>query len=141
MEDADFSDGTVTLSSNKQSTSNFTDNASPEEIQKLKETLSKLVTGNVSKTLASKLTNSLEDVIERNQEITTLQTMSYIPSTKNRKYRRINVQPPSISRRRFGVSRGPARLPPGRPAKKRPRNLSQNIDKNLPNAKSHGAGH
>lgn len=59
----------------------------------------------------------------------------------------IRTQLTSQSRRRAGITTGAKRQPAGRPAKgttvsvKRSRNLSLNIHKNQPNAKSHGYGH
>lgn len=57
----------------------------------------------------------------------------------------IGVQPTTISRRRPGITRGSKRLPVGQPKKvvktKRNRNLQENVNKNVPNAKSHGTNH
>lgn len=70
-------------------------------------------------------------------------------SSSHRRGGKIRVQPTSVSRRRDGVSRGSKRLPMGRPSsattvnriKKRAHKLSVNINANVANAKSHGAGH
>lgn len=60
----------------------------------------------------------------------------------------ISVQPTTISRRRPGITKGSKRLPVGRPKKemkkkvfKRNRNLQHNVNKNIPNSKSHGSNH
>lgn len=59
----------------------------------------------------------------------------------------IKVQPTSIARRSITLTRGSKWFPVGRPAngenktQKRKRNLGNNINKNLPNAKPHGRGH
>jgi hypothetical protein len=61
---------------------------------------------------------------------------------------KIKVQPTSIARRRPSATRGSKRIAEGRPAAntpasrpKRPRILAQNINNNVPHAKSHGSGH
>ena len=62
---------------------------------------------------------------------------------------KIRCQPASITRRGQGKPKGAAPLRKGRKPNslmqnaktKRPRNLAENIGKNLANAKSHGSGH
>lgn len=69
-------------------------------------------------------------------------------SLRHRSRGTTTVQPTTISRRRPGITRGSKRLLVGRPKKetkkkvfKRNRNLQQNVNKNVPNSKSHGSNH
>lgn len=57
---------------------------------------------------------------------------------KNRAGSKIPVQPTAIARRKRTYTHGKGRVPAGRRAKQRPRNLSLAIKENRPNAKSHG---
>lgn len=67
-------------------------------------------------------------------------------SLRHRSRATIHVQPTIMARRRPGVTRSSKMLPEGRPKnndphKKKRRNLAENIEKNIPNAKLHGVGH
>jgi len=69
-------------------------------------------------------------------------------SLRHRSRATTGVQPTTISRRKPDITRGSKRLPVGRPKKetkkkvfKRNRNLQQNVNKNVPNSKSHGNNH
>jgi hypothetical protein len=140
-----FSNSEVTETAQNSAVKLNTEYASEREVSKLKETLLKLIPNKITKSLASKLTMSLESALQKKQQINILHTFSHLLSAKDERLKKIHVQPTSISKRRFGMSsHGRARIPTGRPGKlkeKRMRNLALNIQKNQSNAKSHGSGH
>jgi len=117
-----------------------------EKIQKLfKSNLEKYTS---STSVLSKCLNRLKKVKCAASWESFLSTAGSNISLRHRNRATIKVQPTAINRRKLGITRGSKRLPVGRPLntdinrkKKRKRNLGENVQKNVPNAKSHGTGH
>jgi len=98
-----------------------------------------------SSTGIKKLEQRLKKIKSKGQWENFLHTAGNCVPLRNRDGATIKVQPTTIARRSAGITKGSKRLLAGRPplgenvAKKRKRNLNQNINCNQPNAKSHGS--
>lgn len=89
-------------------------------------------------------TNNLMIIKKLNKVLCTIETVDQaknfaIQRIKMCRSRKIGVQPTSVSRRKDrGISKGKGRIQSGRDVrKKKQHNLSENINKNQPNAKKH----
>jgi len=145
-------------------TNNFINNntnTSSEIIQnkdlakKYKEKICSLISNNFSKyqstslPILSKCIQRLENVKTATGWDSFLATAGSSISLRHRSRASIRVQPTTLSRRKPGITRGSQRLPVGRPVNsikkkkivKRKRNLQENVNLNIPNAKSHGTNH
>jgi len=120
-----------------------------------KEKICSLISNNFSKyqstslPILSKCIQRLENVKTATGWDSFLATAGSSVSLRHRSRASIRVQPTTISRRKPGITRGSQRLPIGRPVTgikkkkilKRKRNLQENVNLNIPNAKSHGTNH
>ncbi|KAL5246125.1 hypothetical protein ACI65C_013533 [Semiaphis heraclei] len=119
-----------------------------EQIQELFKSNLEKYTSSTSVSILSKCLNRLKKVKSAASWESFLSTAGSNISLRHRTRATIRVQPTAINRRKPGITRGSKRLPLGRPMntdinrkKKRKRNLGENVQKNVPNAKSHGTGH
>jgi len=118
-----------------------------KEIQSLLTTNLNKYKNTVSTSVLSKCLDRLKKVKSPAMWESFLSTAGSKISLRHRSRATIHVQPTTLARRRSGVTRGSKRLSVGRPKnndppkKKRRRNLAENVEKNIPNAKSHGVGH
>lgn len=120
-----------------------------------KEKICSLISNNFSKyqstslPILSKCIQRLENVKTATGWDSFLATAGSSISLRHRSRASIRVQPTTVSRRKPGITRGSQRLPVGRPVTgikkkkivKRKRNLQENVNLNIPNAKSHGTNH
>lgn len=115
-----------------------------EQKEKLHEEFDRLseLTKEMNRESAESLINSIKKIKTIDDLQNTFLSKSFTPKSK-----KIKVQPTAISRRKALV-KSSKKLPSGRPPTstlkkclKKKRNLSENIKKNLPNAKSHGTSH
>lgn len=101
-----------------------------------------------------RLTNLLENNITKNstdrllhtfQQIQTVNDFDKLYFLRSKVQKKIRVQPTSIARRRPGLTKSGSRVVSGRPSVlskkclKRKRSLKENVERNLPNAKSHSS--
>jgi len=118
-----------------------------QEIQNLLTKTLKRYNDKVSTSVLSKCLDRLKKVRSVAMWESFLSTAGNNISLRHRSRVTTNVQPTTLARKKPEVTKGSKRLSVGRPKnndplkKKRKRNLAENVEKNIPNAKPHGIGH
>ncbi|CAI6376429.1 unnamed protein product [Macrosiphum euphorbiae] len=118
-----------------------------EQIQELFKSNLERYTSSTSVSVLSKCLDRLKKVKSAASWESFMSTAGSNISLRHRTRATIRVQPTAINRRKLGITRGSKRLPLGRPLnadinrKRKEKNLGENVQKNVPNAKSRGTGH